>query len=60
MVRDLPKTEQDKVDAMAKAITDAIAALEKKPAVVEKADCTKSRCSNSRSKKLNAEDYVDF
>ncbi len=60
VVRDLPKTEQDKVDAMAKAITDAIAALEKKPAVVEKADYTKVDAAIAEAEKLNAEDYVDF
>ena len=38
VVRDLPKTEQSRVDAMAKAITDAIAALDKKPASIKIGD----------------------
>ncbi len=60
VVRDLPKTEQSKVDAMAKAITDAITALEKKPVVVEKADYTKVDAAIAEAEKLKAEDYVDF
>ena len=53
----MPKTEQTKVDT-AKAITDTIAALEKKPAVVEKADYTKVDAAIAEAEKLNAEDYV--
>ncbi|MCI8427031.1 MAG: hypothetical protein HFJ03_05755 [Lachnospira sp.] len=60
VVRDLPKTEQSRVDAMAQAILDAIAALEEKPAVVEKADYTEVDAAIAEAEKLNAEDYVDF
>ncbi len=60
VVRDLPKTEQSRVDAMAQAILDAITALEEKPVVVEKADYTEVDKAIAEAEKLNAEDYVNF
>jgi len=58
--RDLKKTEQSKVDAMAKAIRDAIAALEKKPVVEEKADYTEVDKAIAEANALKADDYMDF
>ena len=53
----LDASEQAKVDAMAKAIEDAIAALEKKPNL---ADYSAVDAAIEKADKLNAEDYENF
>ena len=53
--RDKNITQQAEVDAMAKAIKDAIAALEYKPA-----DYTKVDAAVKKAEALNKDDYVDF
>jgi len=54
----LPKEEQAKVDAMAKAIEDAIAALV--PVSKEGADYTAVTAALEKANALNPDDYVDF
>ena len=51
----LSKAQQAEVDAMAKAIEDAIAALEYKPA-----DYTGVDAAVKKAEALNKDDYVDF
>ena len=53
--RDKNITQQAEVDAMAKAIKDAIAALEYRPA-----DYTKVDAAVKKAEALNKEDYKDF
>ena len=55
VVRDKSFTEQSKVDAMAKAIEDAIAALQYKGA-----DYTKVDAAIAKANALNKNDYKDF
>ena len=55
VVRDKNITEQSKVDAMAKAIEDAIAALQYKDA-----DYTKVDAAIAKANALNKNDYKDF
>ena len=55
VVRDKNITEQSEVDAMAKAIEDAIAALQYKDA-----DYTKVDAAIAKSNALNKDDYKDF
>ena len=55
VVRDLPEAQQSEVDAMAKAINDAVAALQLKPADYSKVDEAVEAAG-----KLNADDYKDF
>ena len=55
VVRDKNITEQSKVDAMAKAIEDAIAALQYKDA-----DYTKVDAALAKAKALKKDDYKDF
>ena len=55
VVRDKNITQQDQVDAMAKAIEDAIAALEYKDADYSKVDEIMAKVG-----KLNKEEYKDF
>ena len=55
VVRDKNITEQSEVDAMAKAIEDAIAALQYKDA-----DYTKVDAAIAEAEKLNKKDYKDF
>ena len=55
VVRDKNITEQSEVDAMAKAIEDAIAALQYK-----NADYTKVDAAIARANALNKNDYKDF
>ena len=55
VVRDKNITEQSKVDAMAKAIEDAIAALQYKDA-----DYTKVDAAIARANALNKDNYKDF
>ncbi|WNV57479.1 LPXTG cell wall anchor domain-containing protein [Oscillospiraceae bacterium NTUH-002-81] len=55
VVRDKSITEQDEVDAMAKAIEDAIAALQYKDA-----DYTKVDAAIAKANALNKDNYKDF
>ncbi len=55
VVRDKNITEQSEVDAMAKAIEDAIAALQYKDA-----DYTKVDAAIAKANALNKDDYKDF
>ena len=55
VVRDKPLSEQDDVDAMAKAIEDAIAALQYKGADYSKVDA-----AIAKADKLNRDEYKDF
>ena len=60
VARDLDSTRQAEVDAMAKAITDAIAALQKKQPPVQSADYSKVDEALAEAAKLVPEEYVDF
>ena len=55
VVRDKNITEQDEVDAMAKAIEDALAALQYKDA-----DYTKVNAALAKANALKKDDYTDF